>query len=125
MQDYGLASTIDANNQYFAKYMSPYKGRLETASTTGVNHFWPVPGNHGKHAEAAACSRGKCMQFRGGGRHAEAGWNLWVILTPWTPAARPPAFHNLASQMTESVMMSVTLCCAHRPVADTLAACDC
>lgn len=46
-QNYGQASTIDANNQYYAKYMSPYKGTLGTGSANG-NHFWPIPGNHGK-----------------------------------------------------------------------------
>ena len=47
VQNYGQASTIDQNNQYYQQYMAPYKGTYGTGSPNGVNHFWPIPGNHG------------------------------------------------------------------------------
>lgn len=48
LQDAGLSSTIDRNNQYYQQYMYPYTGTYGTGSPNGVNHFWPIPGNHGE-----------------------------------------------------------------------------
>lgn len=53
LQDYGEASTIDANNQYYTSWMYPYSGAYGSGAPSKVNHFWPVPGNH--DCECAAC----------------------------------------------------------------------
>lgn len=43
----GAASTIDANvGQYYHSFISPYTGTYGAGSADGVNHFFPVLGNH-------------------------------------------------------------------------------
>src|SRR6266581_9784847 len=43
----GTASTIDANvGKYYHDYIDPYKGSYGAGSADGLNHFFPVLGNH-------------------------------------------------------------------------------
>ncbi len=43
----GSADTIDQNvGKHYRRWMHPYKGSYGKGSADGLNHFWPVPGNH-------------------------------------------------------------------------------